>query len=168
MRSPMRRRSASIWVAPGPPMTPKPPRCRSRWVHDRTRRLLQQPELRSCDWQGYPFAPRHRHGAFAGTGRSQSPARWLYPLPTAGGRYPLQYLGVPIRSLSSRSILAAFEQLDRSAGHDGRDRVLVDKLRMTVAPQQQAEIVKPGDNPLQLHSIDEKDRQWRVGFANVV
>src|SRR5260370_1308158 len=81
---------------------------------------------------------------------------------------PAQDCGVPIRSLSSRRILAAFEQLDRSARHDGRDRVLVDKLRMTVAPQQQAEIVEPGDYSLQLHSIDQKDRQWRLGFANVI
>src|SRR6202140_3543812 len=90
------------------------------------------------------------------------------PLPTVDGRHPLPDSGVPIRSLSSRRILAAFEQLDRSAGHDGRDRMLVDKLRMTVAPQQQAEIVEPGDNSLQLHSIDQKDRQCRFGFANVV
>ncbi len=36
--------------------------------------------------------------------------------------------------------------------------MLVDKLRMTVAPKQQAEVVKPGNNPLQLHSVDQKDR----------
>jgi hypothetical protein len=75
--------------------------------------------------------------------------------------------GVPIRLLSSR-ILATFEQLDRRARHDGRDRMLVDKLRVTVAPEQQTEIVEPGDNPLQFHSIDQKDRQWRFGFANVI
>ena len=38
IRSPIRRRSVSIWVSPGPPRKPKPPRCRSRWVHERTRR----------------------------------------------------------------------------------------------------------------------------------
>src|SRR5216684_1052463 len=38
----------------------------------------------------------------------------------------------------------------------------------TVAPQQQAEIVEPGDNPLQLYSVDQKDRQWRLGFAIVI
>src|SRR5450432_4716424 len=101
-------------------------------------------------------------------GRGRPPARSLCPLPTADGRRPLRDFGVPIRLLSSRSILAAFEQLDRSARHDGRDRVLVDKLRMTVAPKQQAEIVEPGDNALKLHSIDQKDRQWRFGFANVI
>src|SRR5437870_4657856 len=39
---------------------------------------------------------------------------------------------------------------------------------MTVAPEQQAEIVEPGDNPLQLHPVDQTDRQWRFGFTNVV
>jgi hypothetical protein len=37
MRSPIKRRSASIWVSPGPPRKPKPPRCRPRWVQDLTR-----------------------------------------------------------------------------------------------------------------------------------
>ncbi|CLA43566.1 Uncharacterised protein [Mycobacterium tuberculosis] len=46
--------------------------------------------------------------------------------------------------------------------------MLIDKLRMTIAPKQQAEIVKPCDNALQLHSIDQKDRQWRLCFANVI
>ena len=46
--------------------------------------------------------------------------------------------------------------------------MLVDELRMTIAPEQQAEIVEPCDNPLQLHSIDQKNRQWRFGFANVI
>jgi hypothetical protein len=39
---------------------------------------------------------------------------------------------------------------------------------MPVAPEQQAKIVEPGDNPLQLHSIDQKNRQWRLGFANMI
>ena len=39
MRSPIRRRSISIWLSPGPPRKPKPPRWRSRWVQDRTSRV---------------------------------------------------------------------------------------------------------------------------------
>jgi hypothetical protein len=39
---------------------------------------------------------------------------------------------------------------------------------MTVEPQQQTEIVEPSHNSLQLHSVDQKDRQWRFGFANVI
>jgi hypothetical protein len=46
--------------------------------------------------------------------------------------------------------------------------MLIDKLRMTVAPEQQAEIVEPGHNPLQLDSVDQKDRKWRFGFAYVI
>jgi hypothetical protein len=39
---------------------------------------------------------------------------------------------------------------------------------MTIAPQQHAEIVKPGDNALQLHSVHEKYGQWRLLLANVI
>jgi hypothetical protein len=46
--------------------------------------------------------------------------------------------------------------------------MLVDKLRVAVAPQKQTEIVEPGDDSLQLHSIDQKDRQWCFGFSNVI
>jgi hypothetical protein len=46
--------------------------------------------------------------------------------------------------------------------------MLVDELRMTVAPKQQTEIVEPGHDALELHSVDQKDRQWRFGFANVI
>src|SRR5690606_10096398 len=40
------------------------------------------------------------------------------------------------------------KQLDRSAGHDGRDRVRIDELRLSISPEQQAEIVEPGDDSL--------------------
>jgi hypothetical protein len=46
--------------------------------------------------------------------------------------------------------------------------MLVNELRMAVAPKQQAEIVEPRDNALQLHAIDQKDGQRRLGFPNVV
>jgi hypothetical protein len=39
---------------------------------------------------------------------------------------------------------------------------------MTVAPEQQAKIVEPGDNALQLHAIDQEDRQGSLGLANVI
>lgn len=44
--------------------------------------------------------------------------------------------------------------------------MLVDKLRMTVAAQQHTEVIKPGDNTLQLHTINQKYGDWRFGFAN--
>jgi hypothetical protein len=46
--------------------------------------------------------------------------------------------------------------------------MLVDELRMPVTPQENAEIIKPCDDALQLHAIDEKDREWRLIFANVI
>eukprot|EP01012_Entosiphon_sulcatum_P012985 TRINITY_DN18264_c0_g1_i1.p2 TRINITY_DN18264_c0_g1~~TRINITY_DN18264_c0_g1_i1.p2 ORF type:complete len:107 (-),score=14.74 TRINITY_DN18264_c0_g1_i1:85-405(-) len=54
------------------------------------------------------------------------------------------------------------------AGHDGRDRVLVDELRMAVAAQQHAEIIEPGDDSLQLHAIDQKDGERRLVLADVI
>ena len=54
------------------------------------------------------------------------------------------------------------------AGHDRRDRVLVDELRMTVATQQHAKIVEPGDDALQLDAVDEEDGQGGLGLADAV
>jgi hypothetical protein len=39
---------------------------------------------------------------------------------------------------------------------------------MTIPPEQQAEIVEPGDDSLQLDPVDQEDREWRLGFANMV
>ena len=63
---------------------------------------------------------------------------------------------------------ARLEQLDRLRRHHRRDRVLVDELRMRVAPQQHAEIIKPGDDPLQLYPVDQKDRNRRLVLPDVV
>jgi hypothetical protein len=46
--------------------------------------------------------------------------------------------------------------------------MLVDQLRVTVAPKQQTKIVEPGHDTLELYSVDQKDRQWRLRFANVI
>src|SRR3954451_21588301 len=67
-----------------------------------------------------------------------------------------------------RRLLAAFEQLDRLSGHDGRYCMLVDELGMTVTSQQHTEIIKPCDDALQFNSVDQKDRQWNLGFSNMV
>ena len=39
---------------------------------------------------------------------------------------------------------------------------------MRVAPQQHAEIIKPGDDPLQLYAVDEKDSNRGFVFPDVV
>src|SRR4029079_7068742 len=59
-------------------------------------------------------------------------------------------------------------ELNGLTGHDGRDGVLVDELRMSVAAEQDAEIVEPGHDALQLHPIHEKDRQRSLVLANMI
>ena len=49
-RSSIKRLSASICVSPGPPRKPKPPRCRSKWVQDRTRRERWYSRCASSTW----------------------------------------------------------------------------------------------------------------------
>jgi len=46
--------------------------------------------------------------------------------------------------------------------------MLIDKLRMAITAQQHREIVKPGNDALQLHAIHQEYRDRRFGFANVV
>jgi hypothetical protein len=53
-----------------------------------------------------------------------------------------------------RTIVAWLEHLDRLAWHDRRYSMLVNELGMTVSAKEDAEIVEPGHNPLQLYSID--------------
>src|SRR5882757_4341511 len=60
------------------------------------------------------------------------------------------------------------EQLHRRDRHDGRNRVLVDKLRMAVAAQQHREVVEPGDDPLQFDAVHQEDRDGRLVLAQVV
>jgi len=66
------------------------------------------------------------------------------------------------------SVRFTIHELDWSAGHYGRYSVLVDKLRVPVAAKQNAEIVEPRNDPLQLDPIYEKDRQRRFLFSDVV
>jgi len=66
------------------------------------------------------------------------------------------------------SVLISIQERDRSARHDCRDGVLVDELGMAVTPQKHTKIVEPGDDPLQLHTIDEENCERRLVFANVI
>src|SRR4051812_49112596 len=52
--------------------------------------------------------------------------------------------------------------------HDRRYRVLVDELGVSIPPEQHAEIIEPGHDPLQLHAVDQKDRQRRLTLADVI
>ena len=68
----------------------------------------------------------------------------------------------------SRRLFAAFEQLDRVTGHDGRNRVLVDELGMPIPPQQNAEIIEPCHDALQFNAVDQENGQRNFCFADVI
>jgi hypothetical protein len=59
-------------------------------------------------------------------------------------------------------------ELDGRGRHDGRNRVLVNQLRLTVAAQQHAEIIEPADDALKLDAIDQKYGQRGFRFADTV
>jgi hypothetical protein len=46
--------------------------------------------------------------------------------------------------------------------------MLVDKLRMPVAPEQKAEIIKPGDDSLQFHPVHKKNRKRNFRFPYMI
>jgi hypothetical protein len=46
--------------------------------------------------------------------------------------------------------------------------MLVNKLRVRVAPEQDAEIVEPGNDALEFDAVDEEDRHGRLVLADVV
>src|SRR5215468_625776 len=64
--------------------------------------------------------------------------------------------------------LVDFVELHWTTRHDGRDRVLIDELDLTVPAQQHTEIVEPGDDALQLDAVDQEDRQGSFGLADRV
>ena len=57
---------------------------------------------------------------------------------------------------------------DRLRGHDRRDCVLVNKLALPIAAQQDTEVIKPGDDPLQLHAVDQENGHWNLCLSDMV
>src|SRR5690242_2299588 len=76
--------------------------------------------------------------------------------------------GVAVKSRLFDGLVGRLEELDRLAGHDGRDRVLVDELRMTVASQKHAEIVEPGHDALQLDAVDQENGERNLVLPNMI
>jgi hypothetical protein len=60
----------------------------------------------------------------------------------------------------------ALEHLHRLAGHDGGDRMLVNKLRVTVTAQKHAEIIEGSDNARQLDAVDQENRERNLLLTN--
>jgi hypothetical protein len=52
--------------------------------------------------------------------------------------------------------------------HDRGYGVLVDQLRVAIAPQQDAEIVEPGDHALQLHAVDQENGERRFALSDMI
>jgi hypothetical protein len=46
--------------------------------------------------------------------------------------------------------------------------MLIHKLRLTIAAQEDAEVVEPSDYALKLNTIDQEYRDWNLGFPDVV
>src|SRR3546814_1125663 len=55
-----------------------------------------------------------------------------------------------------------------SSDLDRRNGMLVDELRMRIATQQHAEIIEPGDDPLQLDAIHQEDGDGHLCLAHIV
>ena len=70
----------------------------------------------------------------------------------------------PPPAFAATSDLIHFERTDR---HDGRDRVLVDKLRKTVPDKGHGKAVERGDDALKLHAIYQEYRQWHLFLAQL-
>jgi hypothetical protein len=79
---------------------------------------------------------------------------------SALNRLPL-LVGLPL-------VLARLKHLYGVSGHDRRDGVLVNKLGMPVSPQQQTEIIEPGDNSLELDAIDEENGERDFVFSDKI
>ena len=65
-------------------------------------------------------------------------------------------------------MIGLVEKLNCLVWHDGRYGMFVDQLRLPVAAQQDAEIVKPGYHSLQFDAAYQKNSHWHFLFSDVV
>jgi hypothetical protein len=68
----------------------------------------------------------------------------------------------------ARVFVDRLEHGDGARRHDCGDCVLIDELGVSVAAKQHTEIVKPSNEPLQFHAVDEKNRDRRLGLSHVI
>lgn len=64
--------------------------------------------------------------------------------------------------------LGGLEELYRSTRHDRRNGMLVDQLDVTIAAQQNTEVIKPTDDALKLYAVYEEHRDWKLVFADMI
>jgi hypothetical protein len=67
-----------------------------------------------------------------------------------------------------RAFFTSLEHLNWTRRHDRRNRMLVDQLRMAIAPQKKAKIIEPGHKSLQFNAVYQENGYRRFGFANVI
>src|SRR5262245_7275933 len=70
--------------------------------------------------------------------------------------------------ISGRRLVGPFEALDRMTRHDGRNRMLVYELGMSISSQQHAEVIEPGHDALQLDTVHQKNCERYFTFADVI
>src|SRR5690606_574440 len=58
--------------------------------------------------------------------------------------------------------------MDGSARHDGRYRMLINQLRVTVTAQKHTKVVEPGHDALQFDAVDEEDCKGSFALSDVI
>ena len=61
-----------------------------------------------------------------------------------------------------------FEEADRHAGHNGRYGVFVDELRQAISAQEDAKIIEPSNDALQLYPVYEEHRDRNLVFSDMI
>ncbi len=115
---------------------------------------------RTAAWRGPSVRDRRR--ASASPRQPPAPARQ-----DARGASRRENGAPPTQAFSTASS-TRLEQLHGMARHDGGDGVLVDELGMAVAAEQDAEVVEPGHNALQLDAVDQENRERGLVLAHAV
>src|ERR1700723_3411879 len=72
------------------------------------------------------------------------------------------------RAVSPGLFVDRLEHGDWACRHNRGDCVLIDQLRMSVAPEQNTEIIEPSHETLQFHPVNEKNRDRRLGLPYVI
>jgi hypothetical protein len=72
------------------------------------------------------------------------------------------------RVVVRQRLLFTVIKADRLAWHNGGNRMLIDKLGLTIAAQQNAEIVEPCDHALQFYTVNKEDGHRNFGLTHMV
>jgi len=65
-------------------------------------------------------------------------------------------------------LVVAFIKAQGLRRHDGGHGMLVNKLRLPVATQEDAKIIEPSDDTLQFHPVDKEDCHRNFCFTDLI